>query len=98
VFRVRTSGKREGTPSKAVLLHVTVDTCSVFHDELPRYTVILEKILHTEKDAHLTAESEAGNGHTSTLLNCFRCPFFLLTLSQGSIHSLNGFARRHSSR
>lgn len=75
VFGVRTNGKREGTPSKAVLLlHVNVNTCSMFHDELLQYTELLEKILHAEKDAHVTAESEAGSGHIST--HFFKCSSF----------------------
>lgn len=100
VFGVRTNGKREGTPSKAVLLlHVNVNTCSMFHDELLQYTELLEKILHAEKDAHVTAESEAGSGHIST--HFFKCSsfffFFFVTFPQVSICSLKNVARRHSS-
>lgn len=46
---------------------VNVNTCSMFHDELLWYAVLLEKILHAEKDAHVTTESEVGSGHISTL-------------------------------
>jgi len=74
---------------------MNVNTSSMFHDELLQYTELLEKIPHAEKNAHVTAESEAGNGHISTYF--FIYSFFFVTFPQRSICSLKNVARKHSS-
>lgn len=50
VLRIRTNGEREGTLSKAVLLHMNVNTCPMSQDEFLQYTELLEKAHCTEKD------------------------------------------------
>lgn len=85
VVEVRTKGKREGTPTKAVLLlHTNVNACSMFHDEFLQYTELPKKIIYAEKDAHVTAESECGNGCISTQFFKRSFFFFFVTLPRRS--------------
>lgn len=65
VFKVRTNGEREGTPSKAFRLHMNVNNYSMSQQEFLRYTKLLGKIHCAEKDTHVTAGTEDGHGHIS---------------------------------
>lgn len=57
--------KRGDTIKSCSLLHMNANTRSVFCSEFLQYTELLEKILHAEREAHVTAESEAANGGIS---------------------------------